>query len=96
MRIYFLILISSLIITSEAQNGGFSVSNEARVIYNYAKSHQEFCGLAHCRDCLTLLRKESQIYGSEALQRQGYWTCTVIWLWNDCCPKWAETVVQML
>ena len=26
----------------------------------------------------------------------AYWTCTIIWLWNDCCPKWSSSLVEML
>merc|ERR1712228_130330 len=70
--------------------------NSAAAIIHYAQLNSEFCGLAHCHECLRLLKVKGKELGSNALKNRVYWTCTVVWLWEQCCPRWSGALVQML
>merc|ERR1711935_450257 len=82
-------------ITAQIKPTKFEPSDErnAAEIFKFAQENREFCGLENCYYCLHLLQQRAQ--GHEALARKqisAYWTCTIIWLWNQCCPQWSSAV----
>merc|ERR1711893_174859 len=67
----------------------------AAEIFKLAQENREFCGLENCYNCLHMLQKRGTQAALRDEQISAYWTCTVIWLWNQCCPQWSAAV-QML
>merc|ERR1719220_394011 len=73
-----------------------SIPSSAENFITFASLNANFCGVQHCTECLHLLKVKGRELGANALKNRGYWTCTVIWLWEQCCPKWSGRMVQML